>query len=364
MPSLTFPDLPEPWKRRLRPRLRTAIVGLVALVAALPLLVLAGMFALPSETAAIHTTPAPRTLFTEVVAQRDALIWAAVVTGLVLGAIVALALRVLVVPLRALRRDAVAVAQGDRAALLRRGPRGTVEVAELAEALQQMALALDRRAIYLEAFATNVSHAIKTPLTAIAATAELLADHDAAMTAAERHRFLANLGQEAERLQRLAGRLLVLARADVLDRRDASVEVAAVAAAVVARHRPRLRAAEVKVPVGLCVALPAETLDSLLDNLVDNAVQHGGGPQVAVQIRATRGSAGQQVEVEVTDDGPGLSPLVRRTAFEPFVTTAGARGGTGLGLAIVRTLARAHGGDATLVEHAGAGACVRLLLPG
>lgn len=361
---MTFPDLPEPWKRRLRPRLRTAIVVLVALVAALPLLVLAGLFALPSEPSAIPVAPSPRTLIAAAVAQRDALIWAAVVTGLVLCAIVALALRVLVVPLRALRREAVAVAQGDRAALQRRGPRGTVEVAELAEALQQMAAALDRRASYLEAFAANVSHAIKTPLTAIAATAELLADHDAAMTSAERQRFLANLAQEAERLQRLAGRLLVLARADVLDRRDASAGVAAVAAAVVARHRSRLREAEVQVPAALTVAMPAETLDSLLDNLVDNAVQHGGGPEAAVQIRAFVGASGQLVEVEVTDDGPGLSPLVLCTAFEPFVTTAGARGGTGLGLAIVRTLARAHGGDAILVEgeHA-TGTCVRLRLP-
>ena len=288
----------------------------------------------------------PRALYQH----RAALAIALVGIGVIVVAIFALAVRLLVTPLRALRRDAVAVAGGDRDALQRPGPRGTVEVAELADALAAMAAALDRRAAYLEAFAHNVSHAIKTPLTAIGATVELLADHGESMSAEERQRFLATLAAESSRLQRLAQRLLVLARADVLARRDERADVAGVAEAIAARHRPRLAALAVDVEPGCAVAITAETLDSLLDNLVDNAVHHAGGAQARVWLTARRD--GVQVEICVRDDGPGLHGAVADTAFEPFVTTAGGRGGTGLGLAIVRTLARAHGGDVRLLANA------------
>lgn len=294
----------------------------------------------------------PRALYQH----RAALAIALGFVGVIVIAIFALAVRLLVTPLRALRRDAVAVASGDRDALQRPGPRGTVEVAELADALAAMAAALDRRAAYLEAFAHNVSHAIKTPLTAIGATVELLADHDESMSAEERRRFLATLAAESSRLQRLAQRLLVLARADVLARRDERADVATVVEAIAARHRSRLAGLEVAVEPGCAVAITAETLDSLLDNLVDNAVHHAGGAEARVWLTARRD--GPHVEITVRDDGPGLHGAVAATAFEPFVTTAGGRGGTGLGLAIVRTLARAHGGDVTLVtdEEAAASA--------
>ncbi len=68
------------------------------------------------------------------------------------------------------------------------------------------------------------------------------------------------------------------------------------------------------------------------------------------------------VWVEISDDGPGISPANAARVFEPFFTTARARGGTGLGLAVVRSLLAAHGGDIELGDSA-AGTRLRVRLP-
>ena len=71
--------------------------------------------------------------------------------------------------------------------------------------------------------------------------------------------------------------------------------------------------------------------------------------------------------VEIDDQGKGLPDSALEKVFEPFYRAEGSRsretGGIGLGLAVVRSIARAHGGDATLVNRAGGGVTARVLLP-
>jgi two-component system osmolarity sensor histidine kinase EnvZ len=67
------------------------------------------------------------------------------------------------------------------------------------------------------------------------------------------------------------------------------------------------------------------------------------------------------VQVTVDDDGPGIAPERRETAFRPFET--GAIGGTGLGLTIARDIVRAHGGEITLEDSPLGGLRARVLLP-
>jgi signal transduction histidine kinase len=68
------------------------------------------------------------------------------------------------------------------------------------------------------------------------------------------------------------------------------------------------------------------------------------------------------IAIEIADDGPGLPPKARDNLFRPFFGTA-RPGGSGLGLSIARELARAHGGELSLVSSTGAGTVFRLTLP-
>lgn len=104
--------------------------------------------------------------------------------------------------------------------------------------------------------------------------------------------------------------------------------------------------------------LPGQ-LEQVILNLVMNA-QDAAGPGGAVSLVLSRASG--EVRIEVTDDGPGMTPEVLDQAFEPFFTTKGERG-TGLGLATSLGLIRGAGGDLRLDSAPGEGTRATILLP-
>lgn len=108
---------------------------------------------------------------------------------------------------------------------------------------------------------------------------------------------------------------------------------------------------------GLELEADREQLFRVLTNLGQNAREAG-----AKEIRITAKLDGPWICLDMADDGPGLAPEARENLFQPFAGS-GRNGGTGLGLVIVRDIARAHGGDAVLVEGDGPGATFRLKLP-
>jgi len=102
-------------------------------------------------------------------------------------------------------------------------------------------------------------------------------------------------------------------------------------------------------------------LRRLFNNLLDNAIKFGRQARVRVYPSA------QFAVVEIDDAGKGLPDAALEKVFEPFYRAEGSRsretGGIGLGLAVVRSIARAHGGDATLTNRAGGGVTAKVLLP-
>ncbi|PTT92719.1 hypothetical protein DBR42_01410 [Pelomonas sp. HMWF004] len=95
-------------------------------------------------------------------------------------------------------------------------------------------------------------------------------------------------------------------------------------------------------------------------NLIDNAVRYAGrGAAITVRLRR----AGDDVWIDVQDNGPGLAPELRGRAFERFVRGTAQGEGCGLGLAIVREIAEHHGGSAELWAAAPQGCIARLTLP-
>lgn len=223
------------------------------------------------------------------------------------------------------------------------------EVRGLASAFREMADRLQARLAYISEFAGNVSHEFKTPITTLRGTVELLRDDDD-LPPAQRARFLDNALIELDRLNRLVGGLLTLARAEAAVP-SGRVDLTALARVAAERHRVPLRGEAAPV-IG-----HAEQLAAAVDNLIDNARRHGGAT-VTLTAWSADGAAG----IDVEDDGAGISAANLPRVFDRFFTTARDRGGTGLGLALVKAVAIAHGGDITVTSQPGR-TTFRLRLP-
>jgi signal transduction histidine kinase len=294
--------------------------------------------------------------------KRNSLVAGAVLLLLVVLALSLLTSFTIARPLRALIAQAQRAARGERGAVTPLRAPGTQEVAELSETVAAMAATLESRATYIRDFAAHVSHEFKTPLTAIQGAVELLRDHNDAMSAEERGRFLDILAQDASRLERLVRRLLELARADMLQATGGRTPLGPAIAALAERYRGLGVHVELTDTADADVAISPETLDAVLGNLLENARQHGGGT-VTVSIASTVDRLHRRAVIEIADDGAGISAANAARIFEPFFTTARDRGNTGLGLAIIRSLLTAHGGDIALLTAAGTGAAFQIRLP-
>jgi signal transduction histidine kinase len=103
----------------------------------------------------------------------------------------------------------------------------------------------------------------------------------------------------------------------------------------------------------------------VLSNLVLNSVMHAfpHGEQGTISVKA-RLFGNDEVEIVLSDDGCGMSPQIRRQAFDPFFTTRRHEGATGLGLHIVHSMVVDRlEGRLALTSEPGAGTTVRLILP-
>ncbi len=123
--------------------------------------------------------------------------------------------------------------------------------------------------------------------------------------------------------------------------------------------------AEVTIEPGVDLQIEADALGlrRVVANLIANAVKFG----TEARVRAVSDAAGTHAVIEVDDNGPGLPAEELERMFEPFVRIETSRnratGGAGLGLAVVRTVARAHGGDAQLLNLPEGGLRARVVLP-
>jgi K+-sensing histidine kinase KdpD len=209
----------------------------------------------------------------------------------------------------------------------------------------------------------SVSHDLRTPLAVISAAAAELEDptlHDEA----SRRRLLELVSDEADRLDRLVGNLLSLARVEGggLRPRRQAVDLAELVEACVGRLGNALAGVEVAVdsPTDLPVVLADHTLlDQVVTNLLDNAARHSpAGEPIEVELRADH----RTVTMRVIDHGPGVPAGQLAMIFEPF--RSGTTGGSsGLGLAICKAVVEAHAGTIAAGVSPRGGAVVTVILP-
>jgi len=224
-------------------------------------------------------------------------------------------------------------------------------------------------------FVANVSHELKTPLTALMGFIETLSGR-AAEDAEARGRFLAIMAREAERMNRLVADLLSLSRVEAEERMRPGERVDAVALVreAVASLRPLAEESGAALDLTseeetLQVPGDADQLTQVFTNLIENAIKYGGGAVQVSVARLARDAAlrAPALGVSVADDGPGIDPAHIPRLTERFyrVDTHRSRelGGTGLGLAIVKHIVSRHRGRLKVESRPGEGSRFTVLLP-
>ncbi|MDE2372091.1 MAG: sensor histidine kinase [Burkholderiales bacterium] len=245
------------------------------------------------------------------------------------------------------------------------------EVRSLARAINTLLGEVQRSVVAQKRFISDAAHQLRTPLAGLKSQTEL-ALRDAAEP--ELRARLQRVHDSASRSAHLVNQLLTLARAEpesamLQDRR--AVDLARLAREVTAELVPRAIAAGIDLGCDEAAegtegaaAAPVRGIALLLRealvNLIDNAIRYAGrGASVTVRVRA----AGDEVVVEVEDDGPGLPADEREHVFERFVRATDAGNGCGLGLAIVREIVERHAGRVTLEAAQPRGLLARVRLP-
>jgi signal transduction histidine kinase len=278
------------------------------------------------------------------------------------GVLVLYVTRRITQPLEALTAAADEVAGGNYAVALPERTGGS-EIERLSARFGEMASKLAESEELSRHFLMSVSHELRTPLTAIrghvSALREGVVDEEAA-----RRRSLEVIAEEAQRLERLVGDVLDLAKLDArrfaLLREEVDMRALCERAYATFAEEARARgvAYELELGEGAVLVTDGDRVLQIVSNLLANALHWTpAGGRVDLALAARDG----HVLVTVADTGPGIEPEERERIFRPFWSGDG--GGTGIGLTIARELALALGGRLEFDSEPGHGSRFVLVLP-
>jgi two-component system phosphate regulon sensor histidine kinase PhoR len=230
-------------------------------------------------------------------------------------------------------------------------------------------------------FVANVSHEIKTPITAIKGFAETLLegaidDRESAC------KFLETIKSNSERLNSLVNDLLTLSRIELgditIEKTDVNPDEVIETVFTTLKNKSKSKGLYLKKeisPVVGQIRADSDRLIQILMNLVDNGIKFTDTGGVTVKIQNAKQSADLSlipqpsffIEISVEDTGIGIPKKLLPRLGERFYRVDRARsrdlGGTGLGLAIVKHLVKAHGWDMEIQSFEGTGTKIRLILP-
>jgi signal transduction histidine kinase len=280
--------------------------------------------------------------------------------------------RSLAKPLGKLAATATSFGAGELSA--RVGLSRSDELGDVAKAFDEMAERVTQSIRAERELLANVSHELRTPLQRIRIALDLAAEGDAS-TARES---LREITEDLVELERIVDDVLTATRLSLREGARAGaipplrrepVELPALLAKAAGRFRgahPERRL-EVASPPGNGPALEGDAvlLRRVVDNLLDNAHKYTEDP--SRPIRLSCHVTGEQIVVEVVDEGIGIAKADLERVFEPFFRVDRSRtratGGLGLGLVLSRRIVEAHHGTLTLESEPGKGTTARIELP-
>lgn len=245
-----------------------------------------------------------------------------------------------------------------------------LELREFTAAFNRAAEELGGTEILRKDFINNFSHEFKTPITSIGGFAELLLE-DEEMPPEERREYLSIIASESRRLAALANSVLALSRVEaqtiLTDAAPFPLAEQLRQSAMLVEQKWKQKkevAMEVMIPEGEeCLYTGSEALlKEVWVNLLDNAFKFSplGGAVTLTMQRTPR-----QINVAVTDQGPGMDQATQSRIFDQFYQgdTSHKTEGNGLGLAMARKILTLHGGTVTVESAPGRGSCFTVALP-
>jgi two-component system OmpR family sensor kinase len=307
----------------------------------------------------------------------QALLWIVIASGgatLVLALLIAIPLvRGALRPLRRMSGAANAMANGDltqRVGLSsNRDEIGELGHAfdEMADRIQSLVEELQDRERTVRQFVEDASHELRTPVTAIRGSSQVLQRGD--LGDDDVHEALQNITLESTRLSHLLEELLELSRIDGRPggKTGETTNLGSLFDANSARWQQLAGEHELKLDAAqLVVRAPNSDLVRLIDNLISNSAKYSGGDSpIEVSVRHDTGRS--LAVIEVRDHGPGIPEADLEQVFARFYRGSNARSrsisGTGLGLAIVRAIAEQHGGRVEAENATDGGAFIRVRFP-
>ena len=268
-------------------------------------------------------------------------------------------------PLRELTVATRAVAAGD---LDQTVPvRSTDELGELADSFNLMSAELSRSQHLRRQMTADIAHELRTPVSVIIGHTDAIDDG----VLPPSKETIDIIRDEAERLERMVEDLRMLTRADagelLLDK--SPLDVQPLLEKVVKAHRRAAARCDIKLSVDyepnpVKVYVDADRISMVLGNLLNNAIRYtpeGGRITLSAQ------SQGGNVEVVVTDSGPGIPEDKIARVFDRFYRIEKSRsredGGSGLGLAIAKSIVEQHGGTIHVESVVGEGTSFIIVLP-
>ena len=220
-------------------------------------------------------------------------------------------------------------------------------------------------------FVANVSHEIKTPLTAIKGFVETL-QQGTGQSRQEQDRFLGIILKHVNRLNAILEDLLDLSRMEQ-DNGNTGIHLAEnrirnVIQTAVQICQPKAAAKDITIDLDVAddimASLDATLLEQALVNLIDNAIKYS---DKGSRVRIAAVSQAREVSIKIVDRGSGIPQKHLPRLFERFYRVDKARsrklGGTGLGLAIVKHIVQAHGGHISVESTLGQGSTFIIHLP-
>lgn len=280
-------------------------------------------------------------------------------------------------PIRTLTEAAVRIGGGDYSAEVPTNAKDDVGV--LAREFNQMSASLRAREVELREkqeallradklatigrMATQITHEIRNPLSAIGLNTELLADEIEGLGNEEALRLCEAIGKEVDRLAEVTEQYLRFSRPAAPERTEE--DLTGLLREILHFIRPELEAAGVRIAADLPDHLPAHVdasqLRQALLNLVRNAKEAMPAGGLLTLTARPLDSTGD-VEIAVCDTGEGMSAEAAARIFEPFFTTK--KSGTGIGLSLTHQIVTQHGGTLHCESRPDEGTIFRVRLPG
>jgi signal transduction histidine kinase len=241
------------------------------------------------------------------------------------------------------------------------------EVGRLGQVVNAMATQLRQMEQAKARFLAMASHELRTPLALMKSSTDLLMENGAKPVNGSRRELLEIVADNIDRMQRRVSDLLDLARMDAGDLRlqPRPTDIRRLLSEVAESARPLIsskgQTLEVRLPPRLpLLQMDPDRIQQVLINLLSNASRHTP-PQSHIVVRAAQKRGA--VQVDVSDDGPGVPRERLARLFDPTVRPIGRNGGAGLGLLIAQRLVRLHGGEIWAESDPGQGSQFAFTVP-